>query len=190
MINRKQISVFVGSNGKDIGELFLMLSKVVDVNLSPDRNGVCFLKVAPEDYVRATIVGSGLAERNELNGIAWVMPCGEFETELNEVNEYSAKQLKNGKFIAFVGSNKEELGNISNYLNKCGLSSGVICKDSQNAVVVSSKDYFSAVAIGAKFVDGHNMTSVFWVSPTGRSMFNTNKVAKLARHEYDDVLQA
>lgn len=190
MTNRKQINVFVANKSKDISDLFLTLSKVVDVNLSPDRNGVCFLKVAPEDYVRATIVGSGLAERNGLQGIAWVMPCGKLETELNEVNEYSAKQLKNGKFVAFVGSNKAELESVSNYLNKCGMNSNVIANDCQNTIVVSSKDYFSAVAIGAKFVDGHNMNSVFWVTPTGRSMFNTNKVASLARHEYDDVLQA
>ena len=155
------------------------------------REGISELKVEVEDYVKALALGSEFIRKSGVNHTAWISPCGAPNARYNEVSVSTAKNLKKGIMLAFSSDSATEINRVANRLDEINISAVASCDERGNwQLAVNQEDYFEAVAIGSKFVDGCGLKRVIWNDPTGGCRFDIATLAATARTDLDDVLEA
>ena len=186
-----KVNAFIGEKDS-IWALYykLMIKERLDVEIL-SKGKIAEIKVASKDYVHAIAIATELVSKKQLENIAWVSPCGAIMTN-NKGSMVKIHDNEEKKVVpVFTGASAIESNNVSAYLNAAGINSMNSIGDmGMWQVFVNSSDYFEAVNIGAKFVDGHDYRNFFWNAPTGQIMFNVKDVAKKARTELDEVLEA
>lgn len=184
-----KVKVFIGERASMLA-LYNGIKNEVAVDVyCTDR--ISELKVEVEDYVKALALGSEFIKKTGVNHTAWVSPCGAPNARFNEVSVATAKNVKNGIMLAFSGNSATEINRVVNRLDNVNISAVASCDEIGNwQLVVNQEDYFEAVAIGSKFVDGCSLKGVAWNDPSGNLRFDVAALARTARTDLDDVLEA
>ena len=189
MKNLKKVTVFVG-------ERDTILSLYDDIKCYVDAEVVCSdrkceLRVQIADYAKAVGLGSQVVQKKNVNRIAWVSPCGDYVSRFNETATQTTKLVARGMMTAFSGSSAIEISKVANRLESVGINALATTDERDNwVVVVRPENYLEAVSIGSKFVDGSSIKEVRWNDPTGAVKFNIDSVARVARTDLDEVLEA
>lgn len=184
----KTVKVFIGDS-EAISELYDSVSCFLNVDMICTQD-VCELRASTRDYVRAISIGTSVIRKNEMSGVACVSPCGTATARIKDLSEVT-KRVAMGSMPAFTGVNTEDLARVKTRLANIGINS--VVKKSKVydwQLLVRPNDYFEAVSVGAKFVDGNGIKQVYWNDVAGDIRFNVDKLARTARTELDEVLEA
>lgn len=191
------VRVFVGKKDDIWGLYYSLLYKKMEVSICDRIEGTQLSEITVDsrDYITAVSSGLTYATKADIKNVAWVSPDGSFKTVNKTACEKICEIERKDNFAVFsgnmVGVCKNETARIKEYLNIAGIKAkNTLSDDGVWQVVVKSRDYYNALFIGAKFVDGHDYRSINWNSPVNESVIGTKHIAYIARTELDNILEA
>lgn len=185
----KTVKVFIGDK-EAIISLYERLSNYLDVDIYCVRD-MCELKTSTQDYVRAVSIGSSVVKTQGIKNIACVLPCGTATVRTKELSAEAIKSISMGTMSAFTSVDDKSLSRVKSRLESVGINSTMKKnKISGWQLMVNPNDYFEAVSIGAKFIDGNDIKQVYWNDVAGDIRFNMDQLAQNARTELDEALEA
>lgn len=185
----KTVRVFIG-NKEEMLTLYERISRYLDVDMCYVRD-MCELRASTQDYVKAFSLGSSVIRTNGVKNVACVLPCGTITVCGKDLSSEVVKNVSIGTMPVFTGVSIESIARVKNRLESVGIDSAVKkSKIYDWQLVVNPNDYFEAVSIGAKFIDGNEIKQVYWNDVAGDIRFNIDRLAQNARTELDEILEA
>lgn len=188
------MNVKVFSGDKDqIWTLYynFLLKQGMAAEIRPTAKGA-ELRVSDDQYMHAISVGTEIIKKSHLEKIVWVNPAGQVQVVAAGVGAKVHQNDAIKMIVAFTGNSAMEIGGISSYIKREANIDSVVSmtKEGMWELVVPTNRYFQTVCIGAKVADGRRFGGVWWNDPTGQIMFDNSELARAARTEYDEVLEA